>query len=116
MGRPCPHLGSQVPSLCTAGFQQIYLEPLLKFHVSLKKLRLHEAEYVLLLAMLLFSPGRGRGGRRGLPVPGRQLTAPRRPPDHASVTQRDFIDQLQEKVALTLKSYIDHQHPMPEGR
>ncbi|XP_048785201.1 LOW QUALITY PROTEIN: nuclear receptor subfamily 1 group I member 3-like [Lagopus muta] len=75
-----------------AGFQQIYLEPLLKFHISLKKLRLHEAEYVLLLAMLLFSP------------------------DHASVTQRDFIDQLQEKVALTLKSYIDHQHPMPEGR
>lgn len=37
-------------------------------------------------------------------------------PDHASVAQRDFIDQLQEKVALTLKSYIDHQHPMPEGR
>ncbi|KAI6072993.1 Nuclear receptor subfamily 1 group I member 3 [Aix galericulata] len=32
------------------------------------------------------------------------------------VAQRDFIDQLQEKVALTLKSYIDHQHPMPEGR
>ncbi|NP_990033.1 nuclear receptor subfamily 1 group I member 3 [Gallus gallus] len=75
-----------------AGFQQIYLEPLLKFHISLKKLRLHEAEYVLLVAMLLFSP------------------------DHASVTQRDFIDQLQEKVALTLKSYIDHRHPMPEGR
>ncbi|KAM9169254.1 nuclear receptor subfamily 1 group I member 3 [Mergus octosetaceus] len=75
-----------------AGFQQIYLEPLLKFHISLRKLRLHEAEYVLLQAMLLFSP------------------------DHASVAQRDFIDQLQEKVALTLKSYIDHQHPMPEGR
>lgn len=75
-----------------AGFQQIYLEPLLKFHISLRKLRLHEAEYVLLQAMLLFSP------------------------DHASIAQRDFIDQLQEKVALTLKSYIDHQHPMPEGR
>ncbi|XP_052561446.1 nuclear receptor subfamily 1 group I member 3-like isoform X1 [Tympanuchus pallidicinctus] len=45
-----------------AGFQQIYLEPLLKFHVSLKKLRLHEAEYVLLLAMLLFSPAAGEGG------------------------------------------------------
>lgn len=44
------------------------------------------------------------------------LTATRCPPDHASVTQRDFIDQLQEKVALTLKSYIDHRHPMPEGR
>ncbi|XP_057273012.1 nuclear receptor subfamily 1 group I member 3 [Pezoporus wallicus] len=75
-----------------AGFQQIYLEPLLKFHISLKKLGLHEAEYVLLQAMLLFSP------------------------DHASITQHDSIDQFQEKVALTLKSYIDHQHPMPEGR
>ncbi|XP_054662092.1 nuclear receptor subfamily 1 group I member 3 isoform X2 [Grus americana] len=75
-----------------AGFQQIYLEPLLKFHISLKKLQLHEAEYVLLQAMLLFSP------------------------DHAGITQRDFIDCFQEKVALTLKSYIDHQHPMPEGR
>uniref|UniRef100_A0A8B9FED8 Nuclear receptor subfamily 1 group I member 3 n=1 Tax=Amazona collaria TaxID=241587 RepID=A0A8B9FED8_9PSIT len=75
-----------------AGFQQIYLEPLLKFHISLKKLQLHEAEYVLLQAMLLFSP------------------------DHSSITQHDFIDQFQEKVALTLKSYIDHRHPMPEGR
>uniref|UniRef100_A0A8B9NVT0 Nuclear receptor subfamily 1 group I member 3 n=1 Tax=Apteryx owenii TaxID=8824 RepID=A0A8B9NVT0_APTOW len=75
-----------------AGFQQIYLEPLLKFHISLKKLQLHEAEYVLLQAILLFSP------------------------DHAGIAQREFIDQLQEKVALTLKSYIDHQHPMPEGR
>ncbi|XP_064331124.1 nuclear receptor subfamily 1 group I member 3 isoform X1 [Phalacrocorax carbo] len=75
-----------------AGFQQIYLEPLLKFHISLKKLQLHEAEYVLLQAMQLFSP------------------------DHASIAQRDFVDQFQEKVALTLKSYIDHRHPMPEGR
>ncbi|KAM4644473.1 nuclear receptor subfamily 1 group I member 3 isoform 1-T1 [Amazona ochrocephala] len=45
-----------------AGFQQIYLEPLLKFHISLKKLQLHEAEYVLLQAMLLFSPVPGEGG------------------------------------------------------
>uniref|UniRef100_A0A669QNW6 NR LBD domain-containing protein n=1 Tax=Phasianus colchicus TaxID=9054 RepID=A0A669QNW6_PHACC len=62
----CPHPSSSVLPLSTAGFQQIYLEPLLKFHISLKKLRLHEAEYVLLLAMLLFSPGRGRGGHGGL--------------------------------------------------
>ncbi|XP_030329832.1 nuclear receptor subfamily 1 group I member 3 isoform X3 [Strigops habroptila] len=75
-----------------AGFQQIYLEPLLKFHISLKKLQLHEAEYVLLQALLLFSPY------------------------HIGITQRDSIDQFQEKVALTLKSYIDHQHPMPQGR
>ncbi|XP_068518876.1 nuclear receptor subfamily 1 group I member 3 isoform X1 [Anas acuta] len=102
-----------------AGFQQIYLEPLLKFHISLKKLRLHEAEYVLLQAMLLFSPGGGHGGcdpggLGPLPTPPLSTTPPS--PDHASVAQRDFIDQLQEKVALTLKSYIDHQHPMPEGR
>uniref|UniRef100_A0A8C2SQQ7 Nuclear receptor subfamily 1 group I member 3 n=1 Tax=Coturnix japonica TaxID=93934 RepID=A0A8C2SQQ7_COTJA len=99
-----------------AGFQQIYLEPLLKFHISLKKLRLHEAEYVLLVAMLLFSPGRGYRGQCGAAPLVSSLMAAPRPPDHASVTQRDFIDQLQEKVALTLKSYIDHRHPMPEGR
>uniref|UniRef100_A0A8C3FQM6 Nuclear receptor subfamily 1 group I member 3 n=1 Tax=Chrysemys picta bellii TaxID=8478 RepID=A0A8C3FQM6_CHRPI len=75
-----------------AGFQQIYLEPLLKFHISLKKLRLHEAEYVLLLAIALFSP------------------------DHPGITQRHTVDQLQEKMALTLKSYIDQRHPLPEGR
>ncbi|XP_027766949.1 nuclear receptor subfamily 1 group I member 3, partial [Empidonax traillii] len=73
-----------------AGFQQVYLEPLLKFHESLRRLRLHEAEYALLQAMLLFSP------------------------DHADIAERDRIDQFQEKVALTLKSYIDHRHP--EGR
>lgn len=75
-----------------AGFQQVYLEPLLKFHESLRRLRLHEAEYALLQAMLLFSP------------------------DNADIAQRDVIDAFQEKVALTLKSYIDHQHPPPEGR
>ncbi|XP_017695331.1 PREDICTED: nuclear receptor subfamily 1 group I member 3, partial [Lepidothrix coronata] len=73
-----------------AGFQQVYLEPLLKFHESLRRLHLHEAEYALLQALLLFSPG------------------------HADIAQRDLIDQFQEKVALTLKSYIDHRHP--EGR
>uniref|UniRef100_A0A452GZR9 Nuclear receptor subfamily 1 group I member 3 n=1 Tax=Gopherus agassizii TaxID=38772 RepID=A0A452GZR9_9SAUR len=79
-------------SLSPAGFQQIYLEPLLKFHISLRKLRLHEAEYVLLLAIALFSP------------------------DHPGITQRHTVDQLQEKMALTLKSYIDQRHPLPEGR
>ncbi|XP_066063081.1 nuclear receptor subfamily 1 group I member 3-like isoform X4 [Chamaea fasciata] len=75
-----------------AGFQQIYLEPLLKFHESLRRLRLHEAEYALLQAMLLFSP------------------------DHAGIAQRDVIDQFQEKVAVTLQSYIEHQHPRREDR
>lgn len=75
-----------------AGFQQIYLEPLLKFHERLRRLRLHEAEYALLQAMLLFSP------------------------DHAGVAQREAIDGFQEEVALTLQSYIEHLHPPPEGR
>ncbi|KAM9214658.1 nuclear receptor subfamily 1 group I member 3 [Leptosomus discolor] len=104
-----------------AGFQQIYLEPLLKFHISLKKLQLHEAEYVLLQAMRLFSPGRGPGGLGAtaaapLDPADRHPPALRPPQDHASIAQRDLIDQFQEKVALTLNSYIDHQHPMPEGR
>lgn len=65
-GQPRPRPGSPVTAtLPPAGFQQIYLEPLLKFHVSLKKLQLHEAEYVLLQAMLLFSPGRDHGGSGG---------------------------------------------------
>ncbi|KAL8184449.1 UNVERIFIED_CONTAM: hypothetical protein K2H54_017277 [Gekko kuhli] len=74
------------------GFQQIYLEPLLKFHISLKKLRLHEAEYVLLQALVLFYP------------------------DNVNVVQRDEIDRTQEQIALTLKNYIDQRHPLPEGR
>ncbi|XP_017593153.1 PREDICTED: nuclear receptor subfamily 1 group I member 3 [Corvus brachyrhynchos] len=45
------------------------------------------------------------------------LTSPHAPsPDHAGIAQRDVIDAFQEKVALTLKSYIDHRHPPPEGR
>lgn len=117
-GQPRPRPDSPVTAAPPpAGFQQIYLEPLLKFHVSLKKLHLHEAEYVLLQAMLLFSPGRDRGGRGGAsPRPCRQPPAHPAPPDRASITQRDFIDQFQEKVALTLKSYIDCRHPMPESR
>lgn len=52
-----------------AGFQQVYLEPLLKFHESLRRLRLHEAEYALLQAMLLFSPGEPpQGGHRDTPM------------------------------------------------
>lgn len=41
----------------TGGFQQLLLEPMLKFHYMLKELRLHEEEYVLMQAISLFSPG-----------------------------------------------------------
>ncbi|XP_077179343.1 nuclear receptor subfamily 1 group I member 3 [Paroedura picta] len=74
------------------GFQQLYLETLLKFHVTLKKLRLHEAEYVLLQALVLFYP------------------------DNVNVVQQDEIDRTQEQIALTLKTYTDRRHPLPEGR
>lgn len=39
------------------GFQQLLLEPVLKFHYMLKKLQLHKEEYVLMQAISLFSPG-----------------------------------------------------------
>uniref|UniRef100_A0ACB8G832 Uncharacterized protein n=1 Tax=Sphaerodactylus townsendi TaxID=933632 RepID=A0ACB8G832_9SAUR len=87
-----PSTATPSKMVALSGFQQVYLEPLLKFHISLKKLRLHEAEYVLLQALVLFYP------------------------DHVDVTQRDQIDQTQEKIALTLKNYIDQRHPLPEGR
>ncbi|KAJ7307396.1 hypothetical protein JRQ81_009412 [Phrynocephalus forsythii] len=74
------------------GFKPIYLELVLKFHVSLRKLDLNDTEYILLQALLLFSP------------------------DDVTVTQREAVDQIQERIALTLKSYIDHRHPLPEGR
>ncbi|KAM4603233.1 nuclear receptor subfamily 1 group I member 3-like isoform 1-T2 [Discoglossus pictus] len=74
------------------GFQQMYLEPLLKFHINFRKLKLHREEYVLLQGLALFSP------------------------DRPGVTERSVIDENQEKIALALKSYIDHHHSLPEGR
>lgn len=53
--RSCPSI--LLPS--TGGFQQLLLEPMLKFHYMLKKLQLHEEEYVLMQAISLFSPGEG---------------------------------------------------------
>lgn len=44
--------------LCfAAGFQPLLLEPMLRFHHSLRKVALREEEYVLMQAMSLFSPG-----------------------------------------------------------
>lgn len=48
-------------ALCVlAGFQQLLLEPLFKFHHTLRKLGLQEEEYVLIQAMSLFSPGNNK--------------------------------------------------------
>ena len=46
-----------MPHSPTGGFQQLLLEPVLKFHYMLKKLQLHKEEYVLMQAISLFSPG-----------------------------------------------------------
>ncbi|PNJ63868.1 NR1I2 isoform 5, partial [Pongo abelii] len=74
------------------GFQQLLLEPMLKFHYMLKKLQLHEEEYVLMQAISLFSP------------------------DRPGVVQHRVVDQLQEKFAITLKSYIECNRPQPAHR
>ncbi|XP_017746948.1 PREDICTED: nuclear receptor subfamily 1 group I member 2 isoform X2 [Rhinopithecus bieti] len=74
------------------GFQQLLLEPMLKFHYMLKKLQLHEEEYVLMQAISLFSP------------------------DRPGVVQHRVVDQLQEQFAITLKSYIECNRPQPAHR
>ncbi|OWK06125.1 NR1I2 [Cervus elaphus hippelaphus] len=74
------------------GFQQLLLEPVLKFHYMLKKLQLHKEEYVLMQAISLFSP------------------------DRPGVVQRLVVDQLQERFAMTLKAYIEFNRPQPAHR
>ncbi|XP_076974342.1 nuclear receptor subfamily 1 group I member 2 isoform X2 [Tamandua tetradactyla] len=74
------------------GFQQLLLEPVLKFHYMLKKLQLHKEEYVLMQAISLFSP------------------------DRPGVVQRGVVDQLQERFAIALKAYIECRRPQPAHR
>uniref|UniRef100_A0A671DY67 Nuclear receptor subfamily 1 group I member 2 n=1 Tax=Rhinolophus ferrumequinum TaxID=59479 RepID=A0A671DY67_RHIFE len=74
------------------GFQQLLLEPVLKFHYMLKKLQLHKEEYVLMQAISLFSP------------------------DRPGVVQRGMVDQLQERFAIALKDYIECNRPQPAHR
>ncbi|KAI1885238.1 hypothetical protein AGOR_G00218110 [Albula goreensis] len=73
-----------------AGFQRHLLDPLMKFHYTLRNLQLNESEYVLMQAMSLFSP------------------------DRPGVMQHAVVDRLQETFALTLKTYIDTQRMSPE--
>ncbi|KAE8588705.1 hypothetical protein XENTR_v10022704 [Xenopus tropicalis] len=74
------------------GFQEMYLEPMMKFQIMLRKLNLHEEEYALIEALCLFAP------------------------DRPGVVEHDIIDEMQENLALTLKCYMDLHHPPPEGR
>ncbi|KAG8430981.1 hypothetical protein GDO86_019620 [Hymenochirus boettgeri] len=88
----CGKIRFSIDDGAIAGFQQLYLEPLQKFHLSLRQLNLDQAEYVLLEALILFSP------------------------DRPGIMERKVIDEIQEKLAITLKCYIDDHHPLPEGR
>ncbi|XP_074044257.1 nuclear receptor subfamily 1 group I member 3 isoform X2 [Macrotis lagotis] len=76
----------------SVGFQKQFLELMIRFHVTLRRLQLQEPEYTLMAALALFSP------------------------DRPGVTQREQIDQLQEEMALTLQSYIRGQQARPQGR
>ncbi|XP_073701510.1 nuclear receptor subfamily 1 group I member 2 [Garra rufa] len=73
-----------------AGFQRHLLDPMMNFHYALRKLHLHEEEYVLMQAISLFSP------------------------DRPGVTHHSVIDRNQEIVALTLKTYIEAKRTEPE--
>ncbi|XP_021098076.1 nuclear receptor subfamily 1 group I member 3-like isoform X3 [Heterocephalus glaber] len=88
----CGPLRYRVEDAIHAGFQEEFAELLFRFQRTLKQLRLQEPEYVLMAAMALFSP------------------------DRPGVTQREEIEQLQEKMALTLYSYIREQQSRPGSR
>ncbi|XP_041700785.1 nuclear receptor subfamily 1 group I member 2 [Coregonus clupeaformis] len=73
-----------------AGFQRHLLDPLMRFHYTLRNLQLQEVEYVLMQAISLFSP------------------------DRPGVIHHGVIDGLQEKVAIALKVHIDSKRAKPE--
>ncbi|XP_073330452.1 nuclear receptor subfamily 1 group I member 2 isoform X3 [Pagrus major] len=56
----CGNIMYCIDDAVRAGFQPLLLEPLLRFHHTLRKLGLQEEEYVLMQAMSLFSPGSSR--------------------------------------------------------
>ncbi|XP_040278760.1 nuclear receptor subfamily 1 group I member 2 [Bufo bufo] len=76
-----------VDDLAAAGFRQLFLEPLIRFHCMLKKLCLHVEEYALMQAIALFST------------------------DRPGVSNRANIDRIQEHLAITLMAYIGSQRP-----
>ncbi|XP_056244513.1 nuclear receptor subfamily 1 group I member 2 isoform X1 [Seriola aureovittata] len=86
----CGHITYCIDDAVRAGFQPLLLEPLFKFHHTLRTLGLQEEEYVLMQAMSLFSP------------------------DRPGVQQHSVIDELQENLALTLKTWIDCKRTGPE--
>ncbi|XP_069034928.1 nuclear receptor subfamily 1 group I member 2 isoform X1 [Lepisosteus oculatus] len=79
----CGPLTYHMDDAAHAGFQQHLLDPLQKFHYTLRSLKLHDVEYVLMQAISLFSP------------------------DRPGITHHEIIDKYQEMFAMILKSYIN---------
>lgn len=110
-------------SLCpAAGFQPLLLEPLLRFHHTLRNLGLEEEEYVLMQAMSLFSPGRTRSaplvsdGPQGWFVSTPLQSVCFKLSDRSGVQEHGVIDRIHENMALTLKTRIDSKRTGPEKR
>ncbi|MBN3301583.1 NR1I2 protein, partial [Amia calva] len=79
----CGPLIYHMEDAARAGFLPHLLDPLMKFHYTLRKLKLQESEYMLMQAISLFSP------------------------DRQGVSQNKVIDRYQEMYALTLKAHIE---------
>uniref|UniRef100_A0A4X2LF83 Nuclear receptor subfamily 1 group I member 2 n=1 Tax=Vombatus ursinus TaxID=29139 RepID=A0A4X2LF83_VOMUR len=76
----------------TGNLKHYLTDPVLKLHYMLKKLQLHDEEYVLIQAISLFSP------------------------DRPGVVQHCVVDQLQQRFTMALKAYIECKRPQPENR
>uniref|UniRef100_A0A3B5BIS8 Nuclear receptor subfamily 1, group I, member 2 n=1 Tax=Stegastes partitus TaxID=144197 RepID=A0A3B5BIS8_9TELE len=86
----CGSLTYCIDDAVRAGFQPLLVEPVFKFHHTLRQLDLQEEEYVLMQAMSLFSP------------------------DRPGVQQHSVIDKIHESLALMLKTYIDCKRTGPK--
>ncbi|XP_019061426.1 nuclear receptor subfamily 1 group I member 3 isoform X2 [Fukomys damarensis] len=109
------------------GFQEEFMELAVGFHRTLKRLQLQVPEYVLMAAIALFSPGEQPTAPNFSPLtsatsvkPAASPTCPSLLPgglaDRPGVTQREEIEQRQEKMALTLDSYIKEREQQPRPR
>ncbi|XP_041857486.1 nuclear receptor subfamily 1 group I member 2 [Melanotaenia boesemani] len=86
----CGQITYCINDVVRAGFQLSFIEPIYKFHHTLRKLDLQEEEYVIIQAMSLFSP------------------------DRPGVQQHGVIDRVHENLALTLKTWIDCKRTGPD--
>uniref|UniRef100_A0A1A7XGC3 Nuclear receptor subfamily 1, group I, member 2 n=1 Tax=Iconisemion striatum TaxID=60296 RepID=A0A1A7XGC3_9TELE len=85
----CGHITYCIHDAVRAGFPPLLLEPIFKFHHTLRKLDLQDEEYALIQAMSLFSP------------------------DRPGVQQHSAIDRVHEDLALALQTWIQCKRTDP---